>query len=72
MTIQITSLCLLYVMYKWRSSQAATRSRDEFATIKEEKYLEEDSANFTIAMCTQFHVRLQITRFYFPYMETNR
>ena len=28
----------------------AARSRDEFATIKEEKDLEEDSANFTIAM----------------------
>ena len=38
---------------------------------------EEDSANFTIAMChcraghAQFLIRLQIIIFYFPYMETN-
>ena len=29
----------------------AAQSRDEFATNEEEKDLEEDSANFTIAMC---------------------
>ena len=57
----------------WTNGAPAAQSRDEFTTIEEE----EDSANFTIAMChcraghAQFLIRLQITIFYFPYMETN-
>ena len=48
MTIQITSLCFCYISRA--NGVPATPSRDEFATIEEEKDLKEDSANFTIAM----------------------
>ena len=48
MTIQLHH-CVCFMSHT--NGTPAARSRDEFATIKEEKELKKDSANFTIAMC---------------------
>ena len=41
----------VYVIMQCANVDPATQSRDKFATITEEKDLEDDSANFTMTIC---------------------